>query len=262
MDRLIFGMHHLNITQSGTLIDGMSNYSHPNYALDLAGSDSGVDYWKNLETETYFYCSGSFGTQSTGNTRLFVSCDVNGVAKKVLCADGKERIVTIALTHSNRNYEVGRLYKPQEIMYQEGTAGKATGNHIHLEVAEGWQKTKYWDSKLKVYRMMGEFNPVDAFFIYDKSTTVVSTHGLDFKHCDSVKVEEDMIYFKPVKDNVRVRSKPVNGSVLTYIYKGNRAEVVDFTGKLESDGYEWVKVKYGKFEGYCQMDMKEYILVK
>ena len=71
-----------------------------------------------------------------------------------------------------------------------------------------------------------------------------------------------MIYFKPVKDNVRLRSAPVSGSVLTYIYKGNRAEVISFTNRIESDGYEWAKVKYGKFTGYVQLDLKMYILEK
>lgn len=188
MDRLVFGMHHLNITQSGTLMDGKPNLSHPNYALDLAGEDSGIDFWKNIEADTYFYCSGAFGTRSTGNTRFFVSCDAEGKKKEVMCADGKARVVTLAMTHSDRDFQLYHIYKPQGVMYQEGTQGKATGNHIHLEVAEGSQKTKYYDSKLGVYRMMGEFDPRDAFFIYDKYTTVVSTHGLTFRHCDRIEV--------------------------------------------------------------------------
>lgn len=263
MDRLVFGMHHLNISQSGTLIDGQPNLSHPNYALDLCGSDTDIDFYYNKEDETFFFCTGAFGTRATGNTRFFVTCDSTGKQKTVLCADGKERVVTLAMTHSGKDFIIGKLYAPNAVMYQEGTAGKATGNHIHLEVSEGYQKTKYWDTKLKVYRMKGEFNPLNAFFILDGYTTVVSTHGLNFKHTDSVKVEdEEMIYFKPIKDNVRLRSNPVNGTVLTYIWTGNRAEVIGFTGKLESDGYEWVKVRYGKFEGYCQMDMKMYVLEK
>ena len=37
---LCFGMHHLNITQlpGGAL-------SHPNLAVDLAGEDTGIDFW-------------------------------------------------------------------------------------------------------------------------------------------------------------------------------------------------------------------------
>lgn len=190
MDRLIFGMHHLNITQAGSLLDGKEHYSHPNAAIDLAGEDSGIDYWYNKESDTCFYCSGYFGNRATGNTRFFVSCDSTGQKKKVLCADGKERVVTIAMTHSSKDYRLYHVYKPGDILYQEGTAGRATGNHIHLEVAEGSQKTKYWDVKMKVYRMMGEMDPRNAFFILDGFTKVVNTQGLIFKHCTSVKVEE------------------------------------------------------------------------
>lgn len=190
MDRLVFGMHHLNISQSGTLIDGKPNLSHPNYALDLCGSDTGIDYFWNKESDTCFYCSGSFGTRNTGNTRFFVTCDYEGKAKKVMCADGKERVITLAMTHSNKDYQLYKIYKPNEILYQEGDAGKATGMHIHLEVAEGSVKTKYYDNNLKCYRMKGEMNPVNAFFILDGFTTVVSTHGLTFKHCAKTEVEK------------------------------------------------------------------------
>lgn len=193
MDRLVFGMHDLNITQAGTLLDGKPHYSHPNAALDLAGEDSGIDYWFNKESDTYFYCSGYFGNRSTGNTRFFVTCDRDGNKKKVLCADGKERVVTIAMTHSSKDYFLYKVYPPGDVLYQEGTAGRATGNHIHLEVAEGSQKTKYWDVKMKVYRMMGEIDPRDAFFILDGYTKVVNLQGLSFKHCSQVKVEDNQM---------------------------------------------------------------------
>ena len=55
MDRLIFGMHHLNITQAGSLLDGKEHYSHPNAAIDLAGEDSGIDYWYNKESDKGVY---------------------------------------------------------------------------------------------------------------------------------------------------------------------------------------------------------------
>ena len=263
MDRLTFGMRVLNITQSGTMLDGKPNLSHPNMALDLAGSNSGIDPYLNLEADTCFYCSGAFGTVSTGNTRFFVTCDEMGRQKKVLCADGVERVVTIALTHSWKSFALYHIYKPSEVMYQEGTAGYATGNHIHLEVASGAQKTKYKDTRLGVWRMPGEMDPRKAFFIDDSVTTVKSTHGLTFKHCNGSRVEEnEMIYFRPVKDNVRLRSAPVNGTVLTYIWTGNRAQVLDFTGRIEADGYEWARVRYGKFTGYVQLDLKMYVLEK
>lgn len=50
-DRMIFGMRVLNIAQAGTKLTGKPSLSHVSYELDLAGSDSGIDYW---------YCSCSF----------------------------------------------------------------------------------------------------------------------------------------------------------------------------------------------------------
>lgn len=251
MDRLVFGMHHLNITQAGTVLDGKQHYSHPNAAIDLAGEDSGIDYWYNKESETYFYCSGYFGNRSTGNTRFFVTCDQNGQKKKILCADGKERVITLALTHSGKDYQLYHVYKPGDILYQEGTAGRATGNHIHLEVAEGSQKTKYWDVKMKVYRMMGEMDPRNAFFILDGYTKVVNTQGLIFKHCSKVNVEEEPmgLGFKAHKAETQkiidAHKKDFNANTVKSFlaskggYKaylkslgGVFAKYVDFTGKV------------------------------
>lgn len=251
MDRLVFGMHHLNITQAGTILDGKQHYSHPNAAIDLAGEDSGIDYWYNKESETYFYCSGYFGNRSTGNTRFFVTCDKNGQKKKVLCADGKERVITLALTHSGKDYQLYHVYKPGDILYQEGTAGRATGNHIHLEIAEGSQKTKYWDVKMKVYRMMGEMDPRNAFFILDGYTKVVNTQGLIFKHCSKVNVEEKLmgLGFKAHKAETQkiidAHKKDFNANTVKSFlaskggYKaylkslgGIFAKYVDFTGKI------------------------------
>ena len=191
-DRMIFGMRVLNITQAGTSLTGRPSLSHVSYELDLAGSDSGIDYWYNWMPETCWYCAGSFGTKATGNTRFYWSVDKNGKAKKVLCADGKERYLTLAMTHSSRNYPVGEIIGYKGIMYQEGAAGKATGNHIHLEVCEGRVKTKYRNAKGN-YNLPNMLDPRSVFFICDSLTTVMNTHGLTFRHCSSVEGRTEVI---------------------------------------------------------------------
>ena len=185
-DRMIFGMYVLNVTQAGTKLTGKPSLSHVSYELDLAGSDSGIDYWYNWMPNTYWYCAGSFGTRATGNTRFYWSVDINGKAKKVLCADGKERYITLAFTHSYRNYPVGAIVGYNGIMYQEGTAGKATGNHIHLEVCSCRVKNKYRNSKGN-YNLPNMLDPRSVFFICDSLTTVKSTNGLTFRHCSNVE---------------------------------------------------------------------------
>ena len=216
-DRMIFGMRVLNVTQAGSKITGRPSLSHVSYELDLAGSDSGIDYWYNWMPETCWYCAGSFGTKATGNTRFYWSVDKNGKAKKVLCADGKERYITLAMTHSNHSYPVGEIIGYKGILYQEGTAGKATGNHIHLEVCEGRVKTKIRNSKGN-YNLPNMLDPRSVFFICDSLTTVMNTHGLTFRHCSSVEGRTEMIGngFHEFKAN----------GVTCSVYKGKRIGLI------------------------------------
>ena len=216
-DRMIFGMRALNITQAGSKISGRPSLSHVSYELDLAGSDSGIDYWYNWMPETCWYCAGSFGTKATGNTRFYWSVDKNGKAKKVLCADGKERYLTLAMTHSSRSYPVGEIIGYKGILYQEGTAGRATGNHIHLEVCEGRVKTKTRNSKGN-YNLPNMLDPRSVFFICDSLTTVMNTQGLSFRHCSSIEGRTEMIGngFHEFKAN----------GVTCSVYKGKRIGLI------------------------------------
>ena len=179
---LCFGMKVLNISQ----LPGGS-FSHPNFAMDLCGSDNGIDFW--FAQGNWKCTAGPWGN----GTYFFVSCDKTGKAVPVHCADGKDRIVTLALTHSEQRYvktQVGKVYLDGEAMYEEGEKGQATGNHIHLEIAEGIQTTKTYDKTLKVYRMKNELNPVLLMFINDSFTTVKNTLGATFRHCKTAEYTE------------------------------------------------------------------------
>lgn len=181
MNNLCFGMKTINITQ----LPGGS-FSHPNNAIDLAGEDTGKDVWR---AQGYWKCVAAFGNVNTGNTRLFYSCNARGNPKEVYLADGTKSVVTLALTHSLINWQVGKVYAPNELMYNEGTSGRATGNHIHLEVARGIQETKYYDKSLGVYRMNNELNPLDVMFVRDDySTVAASSLGTNrLKHCPTLE---------------------------------------------------------------------------
>lgn len=187
-DRLIFGMHHMAISQIGSGYDSKYHYSHVGFEIDFTGSDTGVDYYKNLMPNTWWKCAGAFGTASTGNTRFFWSCDTNGNAKKVLCADGVLRYITLALTHSNRSFTIGKLYSYKEVMYQEGTAGYATGNHIHMELCAGHVKTKVRNSK-NGYNLANMLAINKMMYILSSYTTIKSTGGLTWKKCTTVPYE-------------------------------------------------------------------------
>lgn len=201
MDRLVFGMRVLNITQSGTMIDGKPNLSHKNMALDCAGVDKGKDFWF---AKSRMKCIGEMwlhnlkGERFRGyGTYAFTFVDENGNPVAMRMADGSEKIVTLAMTHSSQEYVKsvgGKIYEVGQPVYEEGGKGakgdNTYGNHIHLEIAEGVTINKYYDRNLGLYRMNNEINPVDCFFILEGFTTVKSTHGLTFKCCDSVKVDD------------------------------------------------------------------------
>lgn len=185
MDNLCFGMEYLNITQ----LPGGS-YSHANQAVDLGGRDAGKDIWY-ARGETYWKCTCCW--YSGTNTYHFLSCDSKGKPIKVHCADGKDRVVTVSLTHDLNKHEIGRLYH-NEKMYQEGTkypyAGKVTGNHIHLEIAEGDVRKRY-KAKNGTWTLYNELNPLDVMFVDTSFTKILNTKGATLKSCSDITYKGD-----------------------------------------------------------------------
>ena len=185
MDNLCFGMEYLNITQ----LPGGS-YSHANQAVDLGGKDTGKDYWY-ARGETYWKCTCCWS--SATNTYHFLSCDSKGKPIKVHCADGVDRVVTVSLTHDLNNHQIGRLYH-NEKMFLEGTKypyeGKVTGNHIHLEIAEGDVRKRY-KANNGVWTLYNELNPLEVMFVDDSFTKVINAKGAVLKHCSSILKEGD-----------------------------------------------------------------------
>lgn len=275
MNNLVFGMKVINITQ----LPGGS-YSHPNMAVDLAGSDSGIDYWF---AQGYWKCiAGPWGS----GTYFFMSCNSAGAPAGVHCADDKERIVTLALTHSARKFArpvVGQVYGTGTPIYEEGTVGQATANHIHLEIADGIRTGKSWDAKLGVYRMDGELDPIKVMYVLRSFSKVKDAHGADLKYCDTLAytppippppvMEKGKLYFVADTTSCRIRQKlaftngrPI-GAILATMPKGAVAEITHFSQRHEKDGFEWFQVKYttvtgDTVNGFVQGDLGAYLIKK
>ena len=180
---LCYGMKVIDISQLP-----YSNYSHSNAALDMCGVDNGVDFW--FAQGRWKCIAGEWGN----GTYFFTAVDSNGDITKVHCADGKDREITIALTHSLKQYvktTVGKIYENGQPMYEEGTKGQATGNHIHVEVAEGKQDTKHYDAKLKVWRMNCELNPLEVMYVNDAFSRVENSHGAKLMHCKTAEYRKE-----------------------------------------------------------------------
>lgn len=277
---LVFGMKVISFSQ----LPGGS-YSHPNMALDAVGSDSGIDFW--FAQGYWKAIAGPWGN----GTYFFMSCDKNGAPAAVHCADNKDRIVTLALTHSARQYvrtTLGKVYGTGTPMYEEGTVGKATGNHIHVEVADGIRTGKSWDSKLGVYRMEGELNPLEVIAVLRTFSRVEQTLGAKLKYVDSLaytppappkppapQMEKGKLYFVADRSPARIRQKlafsngkPI-GAILATMPKGSFAEITHLTQRHEKDaqGFEWMQVTYqtptgDKVSGFVQGDLSAYLIKK
>ena len=259
IDRMVFGMHHLTITQAGKGMTGGNNLSHIAYELDLAGEDAGIDFWRNMMPNTYWKVAGKWGTSGTV---FFWSCDKSGNSKKVLCADGMQRYLTLAMTHSFENYKVGRIIGYKDVMYQEGRNGWATGNHIHLECASGKINSKIL--KGGVYILEDMLDPRKVFFILDGYTTVKSTLGLTFKHCSKVAAEIE----EPKKENdMKVWFNAKFAPCVVRDAKGNAIGTIAKGGRIQLTGFDpvpWVsdKMQHGVVNwngkiGFVQLDLSK-----
>ena len=269
MFNLCYGMKVIAISQLP-----YGSFSHPNAAMDMYGSDSGKDFW--FAQGRWKCIAGPWGN----GTFFFVPVDEDGNVCCVHCADGVDRIVTIALTHSERQYirtKVGQIYENGKAMYEEGNYGTgSTGNHIHYEVAEGIQKTKHYNPELKIYQMYRELNPIKVTFVNRSFSKVANSKGVDLPWVNSISYwepEEDigMVYFVARDLPCRIREKltfkdgkPV-GKILATMPKGAKAVLTHFTERKEKDGWEWGQVRYitptGEIiDGYVQLDLQNYML--
>ncbi len=206
MFNLCYGMRKIYISQ----LPGGS-YSHPNGALDLAGEDAGISLW--FSQGRWKCIAGAWGN----GTYFFTAVNADGDPERVMCADGQQRIVTIALTHSNQIYTknvVGEIYHDGDQMYEEGTnGGNTTGNHIHVEVAAGIQKTKYYDADMGVYRMPMELNPLEVFYVNDSFSDIVYSHGAVLPHCSSVEYEAEIMDNETIIERISYAKDKIIGTV-------------------------------------------------
>lgn len=254
MQNLIYPMKMISFSQLE-----YGEYSHKNIpAVDMTGTGTGADL-------CYAPCDLEIINIGKGaeNTVYF------GSLEEVMCADGVKRFVTITMSHKDtldpKEYYIGRKFKSGDECYKEGKSGLATGNHVHVEVANGIHKSKQYvtidGAKYWRFSLEDALEPTKVFFALEGWNETRKLMGVEPKWVDE-RIEFPMrLKLKTVKGKQAIRAslsfkrKRTNAKLLAIIPKGNSdAIITEFVKGLQPDGYQWVKVIYHDIEGYCQWD--------
>ena len=146
----------MNITQG--MNDGFSHRGR--LTIDDAGKDTGIDN---------FYAPFDLvikWKQIIGDKTGVLACSSN----KVQTPKGLQ-YVNIILWHDNDTSDlwVGKYIQQGEAFYQEGTAGFATGNHVHFGTSFGLYTNGYPMIKNSSgnWEIKNEVSPVEVFYVND-----------------------------------------------------------------------------------------------
>lgn len=222
-----FPMKYLNITQKWG--SGTHTYGYP---IDIAGKDTGID-----NAYAPFNCVVK-KIWPNGNTVWFES------TSKVKYANGVYDYATFSMTHDNAvaDMKVGRKFKQGQVIYQEGTAGQATGNHIHFEVARGkFTGTGWYQAPNGQWVINNPYRPDKMLFITEK-TVIKQTLGLKFKkekHMLTVKMANIIMRFHRGKSATKAQRDKFVGKVTADQFEklvaGNKEQVA-YHEKLAKQG--------------------------
>lgn len=143
--------------------------------------------------------------------------------------------------HDNTaNAYVGMVIKQGIQLFSEGTAGKATGNHNHIEVSLGkWGGTFYEQNAYGAYMLPNNVNPADVFFSDD--TQILSSGGLNWIEIEaSGSSIPSSGTFKFTFNNIRIRygTNGLEGEYTGSYYMDG--DTVRYDSTYEKDGYLWI----------------------
>ena len=184
MEKPIYPSPYMRITQgfmTGTHADS--------YAIDEAGSDTGIDF---------------IVAPFTGVIKKIYTGDANEVwiesSDPVIYPDGTVDYMTMMFAHDNdvSNLFVGKVINRGERFYEEGTKGNASGNHVHMECGRGKFTGSGWHQNSAGYWSINNGkNPTECLWI-DDSITILDSNGYTFKRIEPIVNVPDT----PVDDDV------------------------------------------------------------
>lgn len=172
----LFPMKYLNITQ------GMNMGTHlGTLAIDIAGKDTGTD-------NVFAPFDGVIKRKWANSNTVWLES-----LQPVLWASGVVDYMTVMFTHDNyiADLNIGQIIKQGQVFYQEGTAGIATGNHVHLEVGKGKLTGTGWFQNSKgIWTINNAVKPNEVLWL--NGTIVINTGGYKWKEKGMILTKNDV----------------------------------------------------------------------
>ncbi|MBQ7810380.1 MAG: RICIN domain-containing protein [Clostridia bacterium] len=214
----MFPMTTLNITQG---ING--GFSHQGtLAIDNAGKDSGIE-------SAYAPFTGTI-------TKIYNKFQVWLQSKNpVVWADGTVEYMTILVVHDNDTSDlyVGKEIKQGERFFEEGTAGYATGNHIHLEVAKGKMTKSAWHkNSYGIWTIDNPVNPFDALFL-SSTTNVKNDYGYNWRYLDQTALNP---FYGKTPENFGNDFYATMNNINSYMYVVSKNQNVEIASAFDVEG--------------------------
>lgn len=215
------------------------------WAVDEAGIDGGIS---------------NFIMPFDGVVKKTYTSDANEVwiesSSKVEYADGTQDYMTMMFAHDNdiSDLYVGKTLKQGQTFYQEGTKGKATGNHVHFECGKGkFTGSGWYQDASGAWSILNGKKATDCLWI-DDSYTIKNTRGYTFKkvqtHVGTPVLRDenkDQVKVFDTTTSLRARNKP-NGDVLGYVNSG----IYNLLERAVDGDYEWFRVENNLWFAYSK----------
>lgn len=213
MEKPLFPCKYMRITQ------GYNEGTHiSSNAIDNAGKDTGID---------------NIYAPFTGIIKKIYQADANEVwlesKDKVEYPDGTIDYMTILFAHDNNvdDLFVGKQIDREEVFYQEGTKGNATGNHCHIECGRGKFTGSGWHKNSSGYWGIDNSEKPENCLWIDNSIQVIDNNGYNFKKISTEPVnkieevkEEQIASPEPVEEKEQ-NKKPIeelnDNDIFTFI---------------------------------------------